>query len=88
MKKSRFSEEKIVKILNEASAGRKVVDICREYGISDVTFYKWRSKYGGLGVSDLKRLKQLEIENQQLKMLLADTMLDKQILKDLLTKKF
>ena len=88
MKKSRFSEEKIVKILNEASAGRKVVDICREYGISDVTFYKWRSKYGGLGVSDLKRLKQLEIENQQLKKLLADTMLDKQILKDLLTKKF
>ena len=88
MKKSRFSEEKIVKILNEASAGRKVVDICRECGISDVTFYKWRSKYGGLGVSDLKRLKQLDIENQQLKKLLADTMLDKQILKDLLTKKF
>ena len=88
MKKSRFSEEKIVKILNEASAGRKVVDICREYGIIDVTFYKWRSKYGGLGVSDLKRLKQIEIENQQLKKLLADTMLDKQILKDLLTKKF
>jgi len=88
MKKSRFSEEKIVKILNEASAGRKVVDICREYGISDVTFYKWRSKYGGLGISDLKRLRQLEAENQQLKKLLADTMLDKQALQDLLTKKF
>ncbi len=88
MKKSRFSEEKIVRILNEAAAGRKVVDICRENGISDVTFYKWRSKYGGLSVSDLKRLNQLEIENQQLKKLLADTMLDKQALQDLLTKKF
>jgi putative transposase len=88
MKKSRFSEEKIVRILNDAAAGRKVVDICRENGISDVTFYKWRSKYGGLSVSDLKRLNQLEIENQQLKKLLADTMLDKQALQDLLTKKF
>jgi putative transposase len=88
MKKSRFSEEKIVRILNDAAAGRKVVDICRENGISDVTLYKWRSKYGGLSVSDLKRLNQLEIENQQLKKLLADTMLDKQALQDLLTKKF
>jgi putative transposase len=88
MKKSRFSEEKIVRILNDAAAGRKVVDICRENGISDVTFYKWRSKYCGLSVSDLKRLNQLEIENQQLKKLLADTMLDKQALQDLLTKKF
>ena len=88
MKKSRFSEEKIVRRLNDAAAGRKVVDICRENGISDVTFYKWRSKYGGLSVSDLKRLNQLEIENQQLKKLLADTMLDKQALQDLLTKKF
>jgi putative transposase len=88
MNKSHFSEEKIVRILNDAAAGRKVVDICRENGISDVTFYKWRSKYGGLSVSDLKRLNQLEIENQQLKKLLADTMLDKQALQDLLTKKF
>ena len=87
MQKSRYTEEKIIKILRESEAGKKVVDICREYGISDVTFYKWRSKYGGMDVSDAKRLKQLEEENRRLKKLLADTMLDKQILQDIVEKK-
>ena len=88
MQKSRYTEEKIIKILNESEAGKRVVDICREYGISDATFYKWRSKYGGMNVSDAKRLKQLEDENRRLKKLLADTMLDKQILQDIVEKKF
>ncbi|MDH3568441.1 MAG: transposase [Desulfobacteraceae bacterium] len=88
MQKSRYTEEKIIKILKEVEAGKKVVDICREYGISDATFYKWRSKYGGMDVSDAKRLKQLEDENRRLKKLLADTMLDKQILQDVIEKKF
>ncbi len=88
MKRSRFSEDKIIKILQEAEAGKKVVDICREHSISDVTFYAWRKKYGGLEKSELKRLKQLESENQKLKKLLAETMLDKEALQELLTKKF
>jgi putative transposase len=87
MKKSRYTEEKIIKILRESESGKKVVDICREYGISDATLYKWRSKYGGMEVSDAKRLKQLEEENRRLKKLLADTMLDKQILQDIVEKK-
>jgi putative transposase len=87
MQKSRYTEEKIIKILRESESGKKVVDICREYGISDATFYKWRSKYGGMDVSDAKRLKQLEDENRRLKKLLADTMLDKQILQDIVEKK-
>ncbi len=87
MQKSRYTEEKIIKILKESETGKKVVDICREYGISDATFYKWRSKYGGMDVSDAKRLKQLEDENRRLKKLLADTMLDKQILQDIVEKK-
>lgn len=87
MKKMRSSEEKIVKILNEAAAGRMIIDICKEYGISDVTFYKWLSRYGEMGGTELKRLKQLEKENIQLKKSLADTVLDKQILEDLLSKK-
>jgi putative transposase len=87
MQKSRYTEEKIIKILRESESGKKVVDICREYGISDATFYKWRSKYGGMDVSDAKRLKQLEEENRRLKKLLADTMLDKHILQDIVEKK-
>jgi putative transposase len=72
MKKTRFSEEQIIAVLKEAEAGIKVQDLCRKHGISDVTFYKWRSKYGGLEVSEARRLKQLEEENRRLKHLVAD----------------
>lgn len=88
MKRSRFSEEKIIGILKEQEAGAKVADLCRRHGISDATFYNWKSKYGGLEVSDAKRLKALEDENTRLKKLLADTMLDNAVLKDLASKKW
>ncbi len=88
MKSSRFSEEQIIGILKQAQAGMKIVDLCRTHGISDVTFYKWRSKYGGLEVSDAKRLRALEVENRKLKQLLADTMLENHAIKDVLSKKF
>jgi len=87
MKKTRFNEEQIIGVLKEAEAGMKVIDLCRKYGISDVTFYKWRSKYGGLDVSEARRLKQLEEENQRLKRLVADQALDIQVLKEVLVKK-
>lgn len=88
MKSSRFSEEQIIGILKQAQAGMKIVDLCRTHGISDVTFYKWRSKYGGLEISDAKRLRALEAENRKLKQLLADTMLENHAIKDVLSKKF
>jgi len=88
MKRSRFSEEKIIGILKEQEAGAKVADLCRRHGISDATFYNWKSKYGGLEISDAKRLKALEDENTRLKKLLADTMLDNAVLKDLASKKW
>ena len=88
MKSSRFSEEQIIGILKQAQAGMKIVDLCRTHGISDVTFYKWRGKYGGLEVSDAKRLRALEAENRKLKQLLADTMLENHAIKDVLSKKF
>ena len=88
MKSSRFSEEQIIGILKQAQAGMKIVDLCRTHGISDVTFYKWRSKYGELEVSDAKRLRALEAENRKLKQLLADTMLENHAIKDVLSKKF
>jgi putative transposase len=75
MKPKRFKEEQIVGILKQAQAGVKVVDLCRQHGISDVTFYNWRSMYGGMEVSDAKRLKTLEGENKKLKQLLAESML-------------
>jgi len=86
MKGSRFSEEQIIAILREHDAGAKTEEVCRRHGISSATFYKWKSKYGGLEVSDARRLKALEDENQRLKRLLADAMLDNAALKDLLAK--
>lgn len=87
MKKSRFNEELIIGVLKEADAGMKVADLCRKHGISDATFYNWRSRYGGMDVSEARRLRQLEEENQRLKRLVADQALDIQVLKDVLGKK-
>ena len=87
MKTSRFTEEQIAFALKQAELGTKVDEICRKIGISDATFYKWRQKYGGLGPSELRRLKQLEEENSKLKRLVADLSLDKAMLQDVLAKK-
>ena len=84
MKRSRFTEEQIIGILREQEAGQKTADVCRKHGISQATFYQWKSKYGGMEVSDARRLKALEEENGRLKRLLAETMLDNQALKGLL----
>ena len=88
MRKSRFAEEQIVGIIQEYAAGAKVSDLCRRHGMSDATFYKWKAKYGGLQVCEVKRLRDLEEENGKLKKLLADTMLDNDALKGLLAKNF
>ena len=87
MKKSRYNEEQIIAVLKEADAGMKVQDLCRKHGISDVTFYKWRSKYGGMEVSEARRLKALEDENRRLKQLYADVSLENRALKDVIAKK-
>ena len=88
MKRSRFSEEQIIAILREHEAGVKTDEVCRKHGISSATFYKWKAKYGGMDVSDARRLKALEGENSKLKKLLAETMLDNAILKDIAAKKW
>ena len=88
MKRSRFSEEQIIGILREQEAGVATADVCRKHGISTATFYKWKAKYGGLDVSEARRLKALEDENAKLKKLLAEAMLDNAMLKDIATKKF
>ena len=88
MKPSRFAEEQIIGILREQEAGMATADICRKHGISSVTFYKWKAKYGGLEVSDARRLKALEDENAKLKKLLAEAMLDNVMLKDVAAKKW
>jgi putative transposase len=88
MRKSRFSEEQIIWILKEHQAGIGLADICRKHGISDATFYNWRSKYGGMEVSDARRLKALEEENRRLKKLLAESMLDVSTLREALGKNF
>jgi putative transposase len=86
MRTSRFSEEQIIKSLKEVEAGRTIPEICREMGISDATFYTWRRKYGGMEVSQAKKLKQMEDENRRLKQLLAEATLDNQALKAALAK--
>lgn len=88
MKRSRFTEEQIIGILREQEAGQKTADVCRRHGISEATFYKWKSKFGGMEVSDAKRLKSLEAENAKLKKLLAEAMLDNAMLKDINSKKW
>ncbi len=87
MKKSRYTETQIVRILKEVEAGKLVKDMCREYGISDATYYNWKSKYGGMETADVKRLKELESENQRLKHMYADLSLEHRILKDIIEKK-
>ena len=86
MKRKRFTEEQIIGILKEAEAGAKKQEICRKQGISEHTLYRWRSKYGGMQVSEARKLKQLEAENRKLKQLLADAHLDNAALKELLSK--
>lgn len=87
MKRSRFTETQIVGILKEADSGITVREVCRKHQISDATFYKWKSKYGGLEVSDVKRMRELEAENSQLKRMYADVSLENRALKDLISKK-
>lgn len=86
MKRKRFTEEQIIGILKQAEAGMKIVDVCRTNGISDATFYTWRSKYGGMTVSEVKRLRELQEENARLKRLVADQALDILMLKDVIGK--
>jgi len=88
MKRSRFSEEQIIGILREGEAGAKTADLCRRHAISAATFYNWKAKFGGMDVSEAKRLRALEEENAKLKRLLADAMLDQAALKELLSKKW
>jgi putative transposase len=88
MRKSRFSDEQIIGILKEHQAGLSAAELCRRHGISDATFYKWRSRFGGMEVSDAKRLRALEEENGKLKRLLADAMLDVSTLREMLGKSF
>ena len=87
MKSSRFSETQIISILKETEAGMLVKDVCRKHGISDATYYKWKSKYGGMAASDLKRMKEMEAELSRLKRMYADMALENHALKDLIEKK-
>jgi putative transposase len=88
MKRSQFSEEQIIGTLKEAEAGTPVADLCRRLGVSDVTFYRWKAKYGGLEVNEARRLRQLEEENRRLKQIVAEQTLDLQALKAVVGKKF
>ena len=88
MKKSKFTESQIAFALKQAESGTRVEEVCRKMGVSEATFYNWKKKYGGLGVSELRRLRQLEEENARLKQIVADLTLDKQMLQEVLKKKF
>lgn len=88
MKRSRFTEEQIIGILREQEAGMKTADVCRKHGLSEATFYKYKAKFGGMDVSDARKLKALEDENAKLKKLLAEAMLDNAMLKDVASKKW
>ena len=88
MKKSKFTEVQILKVLKTQEEGKKVSEICREFGISEPTFYNWKSKYGGMTLSELQSVKELEVENARLKRLVADLSLDNQILKEVNSKKW
>jgi len=87
MKVARHSESEILKVLNAVTGGRTVKDVCREYGISDATYYTWRAKYGGMTLSDIKKLKELEAENRKLKQMYAEISLENHILKEVIEKK-
>lgn len=88
MRKSRFSEQQIVGILKAVESGRKVSDVCREHGVSEGTYFRWKAKFGGLEVSDVQRMRELEEENRRLKHAVAELTLDKQILKEALSRKW
>ena len=88
MKRTRFTEEQIIAVLREQEAGLKTADVCRKYGVSQATFYKWKAKYGGLEVSEARRLRALEDENARLKKLLAEAMLDNAMLRDVAARKW
>jgi len=88
MKRTKYTEEQIIKVLKEAESGVKTTDICRKYGISDATFYNWKAKYGGLTVNEARRLKALEYENSRLKRIVADQALDIEALKSVVSKNF
>ena len=87
MKNTKFTEEQIAFALRQAETGTRISEVCRKMGIADATFYNWKKKYGGLGISEVRRLKQLEEENGKLKQLVADLSLDKKMLQDVLSKK-
>jgi len=88
MRKSRYSEEQIIRVLQQVESGATVRDVCREHGIAENTYYRWKSKYGGMQVNEARRLKELELENRRLKRALSEVMLEKQALKDALSRKW